>query len=82
LARAMGIPTVMGAVDLPYSKVDGIDLIVDGYHGEVYTNPSAEHRRRQLLADDDGLFRVGQVLLAFFLEVGEQAATYVLDVGG
>lgn len=42
----------------------------------------AEHRRRQLLADDDGLFRVGQVLLAFFLEVSEQAATDVLDVGG
>ena len=41
LARAMGIPTVMGVVDLPYSKVDGIDLIVDGYHGEVFTNPSA-----------------------------------------
>ncbi|GAB3472554.1 phosphoenolpyruvate--protein phosphotransferase [Azotobacter salinestris] len=40
LARAMGIPTVMGIVDLPYSKMDGIDLIVDGYHGEVYTNPS------------------------------------------
>jgi phosphotransferase system enzyme I (PtsP) len=40
LARAMGIPTVMGAVDLPYSKIDGIDLIVDGYHGEVFTNPS------------------------------------------
>jgi phosphotransferase system enzyme I (PtsP) len=41
LARAMGIPTVMGVVDLPYSKVDGIQMIVDGYHGEVYTNPSA-----------------------------------------
>ncbi|RMQ45692.1 Phosphoenolpyruvate-protein phosphotransferase PtsP [Pseudomonas cichorii] len=40
LARAMGIPTVMGLVDFPYSKVDGIDLIVDGYHGEVFTNPS------------------------------------------
>ena len=40
LARAMGIPTVMGLVDLPYSKVDGIKMIVDGYHGEVYTNPS------------------------------------------
>jgi phosphotransferase system enzyme I (PtsP) len=38
LARAMGIP--MGVVDLPYSKVDGIKMIVDGYHGEVYTNPS------------------------------------------
>jgi signal transduction protein with GAF and PtsI domain len=36
----MGIPTVMGLVDLPYSKVDGIEMIVDGYRGEVYTNPS------------------------------------------
>ncbi len=44
LARAMGIPTVMGAVDLPYSKVDGIQMIVDGYHGEVFTNPSQELR--------------------------------------
>ncbi len=40
LARAMGIPTVMGVVDLPYSKVDGIRMILDGYHGEVFTNPS------------------------------------------
>ncbi|MFJ3482681.1 phosphoenolpyruvate--protein phosphotransferase [Pseudomonas sp. NPDC090202] len=46
LARAMGIPTVMGAVDLPYSKVDGIELIVDGYHGEVYTNPSDVLRKQ------------------------------------
>ncbi|PAV48364.1 phosphoenolpyruvate--protein phosphotransferase [Pseudomonas sp. HAR-UPW-AIA-41] len=46
LARAMGIPTVMGAVDLPYSKVDGIAMIVDGYHGEVFTNPSAELARQ------------------------------------
>ncbi|MGY2367186.1 PEP-utilizing enzyme, partial [Pseudomonas azotoformans] len=46
LARAMGIPTVMGLVDLPYSKVDGIDMIVDGYHGEVYTNPSDVLRKQ------------------------------------
>lgn len=46
LARAMGIPTVMGAVDLPYSKIDGIDLIVDGYHGEIFTNPSELLRRQ------------------------------------
>lgn len=46
LARAMGIPTVMGVVDLPYSKVDGIELIVDGYHGEVFTNPSEELRKQ------------------------------------
>ena len=45
-ARAMGIPTVMGAVDLPYSKIDGIQLIVDGYHGEVFTNPSEVLRQQ------------------------------------
>ncbi|PWB31715.1 phosphoenolpyruvate-protein phosphotransferase PtsP [Pseudomonas sp. SDI] len=46
LARAMGIPTVMGLVDLPYSKVDGIQMIVDGYKGEVYTNPSEVLRKQ------------------------------------
>ncbi|KPY21380.1 phosphoenolpyruvate--protein phosphotransferase [Pseudomonas coronafaciens] len=46
LARAMGIPTVMGLVDFPYSKVDGIDLVVDGYHGEVFTNPSEIMRKQ------------------------------------
>lgn len=40
LARAMGIPTVMGVLDFPYSKVVGMPLIVDGYHGEVFTSPS------------------------------------------
>ncbi|TWC37684.1 PTSINtr with GAF domain PtsP [Pseudomonas sp. SJZ079] len=45
-ARAMGIPTVMGAVDLPYSKIDGIQLIIDGYHGEVFTNPSEILRKQ------------------------------------
>ncbi|PVZ42989.1 phosphoenolpyruvate--protein phosphotransferase [Pseudomonas sp. CC120222-01a] len=46
LARAMGIPTVMGLVDLPYSKVDGIEMIVDGYKGEVFTNPSDVLRKQ------------------------------------
>ena len=46
LARAMGIPTAMGVVDLPYSRVDGIQMIVDGYHGEVYTNPSEVLRKQ------------------------------------
>ncbi|MBQ0743790.1 MAG: phosphoenolpyruvate--protein phosphotransferase [Pseudomonas sp.] len=48
LARAMGIPTVMGAVDLPYTRMDGLELIVDGNHGEVYSNPSPELRRHFL----------------------------------
>lgn len=40
LARSIGIPTVMGAVDLPYTKLDGRTIIVDGYHGSVYSDPS------------------------------------------
>ncbi len=45
LARAMGVPTVMGAIDLPYQKLEGRELIVDGNSGRVYSNPNAELRR-------------------------------------
>ncbi|PCK08230.1 MAG: phosphoenolpyruvate--protein phosphotransferase [Alteromonadaceae bacterium] len=40
LARSMGIPTVMGAVDLPFTHLNGQELIVDGYRGAVYVSPS------------------------------------------
>ena len=46
LARAMGIPTVMGAVDLPYAMLEGMELVVDGYRGEVFSNPSSGLRRQ------------------------------------
>ena len=42
LAHALGIPAVMGAVDMPVFQTDGQPLVVDGYYGEVYANPSAE----------------------------------------
>jgi phosphotransferase system enzyme I (PtsP) len=44
LARTMGIPTVMGAVDLPYNQLDGKEVIVDGYKGEIISNPSDQLR--------------------------------------
>ena len=40
LARAMGIPTLMGAVDLPYTRLEGKTVIIDGYNGVVHLNPS------------------------------------------
>ncbi len=46
LARAMGIPTIVGAVDLPYTQMEGRDLVVDGYNGIVYSDPSEELRKR------------------------------------
>ncbi|GJM11751.1 MAG: phosphoenolpyruvate-protein phosphotransferase PtsP [Pseudohongiella sp.] len=44
LARTMGIPTVMGALDLPYTQLHGKEVIIDGYKGEVITNPSDQIR--------------------------------------
>ncbi len=45
LARSMGIPTVMGAAELPYTDIDGQPLIIDGYNGQVHTQPAPELRQ-------------------------------------
>lgn len=42
LARSMGIPTVMGVVDLPTTKIHGKPLILDGYSGRVFANATPE----------------------------------------
>ncbi len=42
LARAMGVPAVMGATDLEAYDLEGIQLVVDGHYGEVYCRPSQE----------------------------------------
>ncbi|MGB5324018.1 MAG: phosphoenolpyruvate--protein phosphotransferase [Pseudomonadales bacterium] len=54
LARSMGIPTVMGAVDLPFTEIEGNELIIDGYSGIVYFNPSLELRAsyRQIVEEE------------------------------
>ncbi len=40
LARALGIPAVMGCDDIPVGRVGGWAIIADGYSGRVYVNPS------------------------------------------
>ncbi|MCB1687946.1 MAG: phosphoenolpyruvate--protein phosphotransferase [Halioglobus sp.] len=59
LARAMGVPTVMGAVDLPYAKLQGREVIIDGYNGTVHINPLPRIKRRfqQVLDEDMALSR-------------------------
>lgn len=42
MARALGIPTVMGAVDIPLQRMEKAALVVDGYNGEIHSNPSEE----------------------------------------
>lgn len=59
LARGMGLPTVMGVVDLPFSQVEGREMIVDGYNGQVISNPSDQLRSRYLdtIKEEDQLVR-------------------------
>lgn len=40
LARTLGVPAVMGAADLNVARIDGRALIVDGYQGRVYVDPT------------------------------------------
>ncbi len=42
LARALGVPAVMGAADLPFGRLDGREVIVDGYTGRVHIEPSRQ----------------------------------------
>ena len=54
LARAMGAPTVMGAVDLPWKRMGSRELIVDGNLGRVYVSPAPEllHQYRCLIDEE------------------------------
>lgn len=59
LARAMGVPTVMGAIDLPYARLQDRELIIDGYNGTVHINPLPEIKQRfqQIVDEDSALSR-------------------------
>ena len=58
LARAMGIPAVVGVEDLPLKQLPDRQLVVDGYNGRVYVNPHSDllSRFEGLLAEDEALF--------------------------
>jgi phosphotransferase system enzyme I (PtsP) len=50
----MGVPTVMGAMNLPYAKLQDREVIIDGYNGTVHLNPLPEIKQRfQQVVDED-----------------------------
>ncbi len=54
LARALGIPAVMGATDLPVGRIDGAEVIADGYSGRVYIKPpEAVRKEYERLGDEE-----------------------------
>ena len=48
LANAFGIPAVVGINDLPVSRIDRTDVVVDGHRGRVFLSPSATVRTEYL----------------------------------
>ncbi len=44
LARALGIPAVMGVDGLPVSRIDGKEVILNGYEGALFLQPSGPVR--------------------------------------
>ena len=45
VANALGIPAVVGVGDLPISRLDMVEMIVDGYRGQVYVSPSEQIKK-------------------------------------
>ncbi|MBT6480878.1 MAG: phosphoenolpyruvate--protein phosphotransferase, partial [Gammaproteobacteria bacterium] len=79
LARTMGIPTVMGAIDLPYIQLHGKEVIIDGYKGEVITNPSDQIRTRYLetIEEQDQLDRGLEGLIDLPCETADNHRVYL-----
>jgi phosphotransferase system enzyme I (PtsP) len=48
VGRALGVPTIMGAVDLPWAELEGHELIIDGFSGDVISRASRNTRRAYL----------------------------------
>tara|TARA_Y100000588_G_scaffold101135_1_gene109906 strand:+ start:2876 stop:5164 length:2289 start_codon:yes stop_codon:yes gene_type:complete len=56
LARALGLPAVLGAVDLPTQDIHNHIVVVDGFYGRVVGNPSKaliDHYRRLMEAEHE-----------------------------
>lgn len=69
LARAMGIPAVVAVANLPLNLIEGKQIIVDGYHGEVITSPTST-----MIADFSRLAKEEKELYAGLEELRELTA--------
>lgn len=60
LARALGVPAVVGATDLPVGRMEGHELVVDGYRGRVFLDPpEAVRTEYQRLAREEAALVAG-----------------------
>ena len=69
LARAMGIPTVVGVSELPIMQLDGSAMVADGYSGKVYISPS-----KNIIKEYSHLISQEKELSAQLLELTDKPA--------
>ncbi len=57
LAQTLGIPAVMGISNLPLRYLDGLEVIVDGYRGQVQLKPDrlTKQNYQQLIRTEESL---------------------------
>lgn len=64
LARALGIPTVMGVTGTSIMDLSGHELIVDGYNGQIYLSPTPALKKEFLeIAEEEQQFDEGLATL-------------------
>ena len=54
LARALGIPAVVGVATMPLDQADGREVILDGYRGRVILNPEPAVRAELVNLQQEG----------------------------
>lgn len=54
LARALGVPTITGISPASLTELEGKEVVVDGYNGEVYVSPTPTIKKEfKLLAEEE-----------------------------
>ncbi|NOY72385.1 MAG: phosphoenolpyruvate--protein phosphotransferase [Gammaproteobacteria bacterium] len=58
LAKAMGVPAVVGIENLPIARLDWCEMIVDGYRGRIYVSPSPviKQEYQRLVKEEEELY--------------------------
>jgi phosphotransferase system enzyme I (PtsP) len=69
LAGALGVPAVMGLEDIPIGRLEGRRIVLDGYQGRAYLEPSST-----VLSEFERLAREEQEISASLMELRDLPA--------
>lgn len=64
LARALGVPTVMGVSGTPLSELSEKEMVIDGYNGQIYVSPTPTLKKefKALVQEEEELDKELQTL--------------------